>query len=349
MPVHQFPLFKEIFYAQDVLLSIASVANLSFAPGLFDAINASAPPTVHFFKNLPSHCFKIWAVYVLVFQKKGHTTRIYIGSGTNCAGRVRTRWTGYDRRDPSVMPRFVDKAFKDGYKIVHKGLLVWAPMPAAANVPIFRLLFVAMEAALSFVFWAMVSRTKDYKMGSACPWPRRAFTYHGLCSHNALLDGIKGNFDLTQEQLEHMAEVARERKRRQTRESYARMYAMNPEPWLARSREYDAKVKAENPEKLLEKAARSKEKMRDLKRFHCVECNMSLSCQTDLDKHLNSKRHKLRFANKQAGVVHNFFCDLCGYSSVYQTGLDRHNTGATHKKRAAAAAKLAATESLDSD
>lgn len=34
-------------------------------------------------------------------------------------------------------------------------------------------------------------------MGACCPWKREAFTYRGLCNHNALADLVKGEFDVT--------------------------------------------------------------------------------------------------------------------------------------------------------
>lgn len=47
-----------------------------------------------------------------------------------------------------------------------------------------RLLFLAMEAAFSFVFWTMHSRKPTHSMLTACPWPLSAFTYRGLCDHS---------------------------------------------------------------------------------------------------------------------------------------------------------------------
>ena len=65
-----------------------------------------------------------------------------------------------------------------------------------------RLLFVAMEAALSFLFWAMKSQDKDYGMSTYCPWPRGSISYDGLCSRDPLIEMVVGNFDLSSEQLE---------------------------------------------------------------------------------------------------------------------------------------------------
>ena len=43
---------------------------------------------------------------------------------------------------------------------------------------------------------------KMYGCPAICLWPRISFEWNGLCSHNALLDNIQGDLELTQEQLE---------------------------------------------------------------------------------------------------------------------------------------------------
>lgn len=56
----------------------------------------------------------------------------------------------------------------------------------------------------------MQSPIKDYGMSDLCPWPDGFFSYHGLCSHNPIWEGIGAEFDLTVEQLEEMATVVKE-------------------------------------------------------------------------------------------------------------------------------------------
>jgi hypothetical protein len=96
-PVHKHPLFMQIFPSQAVLSEIISAASLSFCPGLFDAIQAAGPPPLSFFRNLPVGNLKKWAVYALVLEKPGFESLVYIGSGTNLKGGVRSRFAEYDR------------------------------------------------------------------------------------------------------------------------------------------------------------------------------------------------------------------------------------------------------------
>jgi hypothetical protein len=101
----------------------------------------------------------------------------------------------------------------NGYTIVLKGLVLWRPVPSAADIPKLRLLYVVIEAALSFLFWAVQSQKKDYSMSRCCPWPRNSFSYSGLCSHSALAENVTGNFDFSSEQLEAEAATIKEKNR----------------------------------------------------------------------------------------------------------------------------------------
>lgn len=100
------------------------------------------------------------------------------------------------------MPEYIQKALEKGFTITHKGTLVTCLIPSAANIPRVRLLFVATEAVLCFAFWAMKRKDIDYGIDICCRWPRALIKYGGLCSHNALLEGVIGNFGLSAEELE---------------------------------------------------------------------------------------------------------------------------------------------------
>jgi len=152
-PVNMNFLFKSIFSDKAVLEQMCSAASLVFVPGLFEAIQAAQPPPISFFLSLPSDSTGIWADYAVTLFKEGEGYLIYIGSGTAVRG-LRSRFNCYDKPETywNVLPQFMRRAIKDGYKIVHRGWLVSTPVPPAAMVSKSRLLFVSGEAALSFVF-----------------------------------------------------------------------------------------------------------------------------------------------------------------------------------------------------
>lgn len=54
-------------------------------------------------------------------------------------------------RDSSI-PKYAMAALDEGFEAVSEGMIVHAPMPSAINVPIFRLLFLGIEATYRFCF-----------------------------------------------------------------------------------------------------------------------------------------------------------------------------------------------------
>jgi len=194
------PLFAQIITSHIILKEIASATSLVFAPGLFDTLQAAAPPTIAFFKSLPTNTDKRWAIYLLLLEKPGYRPKIYIGSGTNSLRGVSARFSEYNRAE--ALPQYVQKALDDSYTIAYRGLLCWTAIPPAALQPKIRILFVAMEAAFFYVFWAVKGLKRDYGMSHICHWPCDTLEYNGLCSYCALAEPVSGDFDLTSEQLE---------------------------------------------------------------------------------------------------------------------------------------------------
>ena len=108
---------------------------------------------------------------MLVLEQDGHTDHIYVGSATEAAGGITSRFAAYDRFDRHAMPLKVIEAVDNGYTITSKGLLATAPIPTFAFIPVLRTLLVAMEAVFTFVFWAVTDTkhgTGDYGMGAMC-------------------------------------------------------------------------------------------------------------------------------------------------------------------------------------
>lgn len=347
VPVHQNGLFKRLFFDKDAVAELCSAASLVFCSGLLEALQGIAPPSLSFFRNTSSNGRGRWGVYCLIMEKLGCISLVYIGSGTNAKGGLPSRWNQYKQlRNIVLWPKYVLAAYRDGYRIVHKGWLVSAPIPAAANVPAFRLLFVAIEATLSFYFWAMKSRVKDYKMDSCCPWPRTesTFTYHGLCGHNALLDGIVGNFDLSAEDLDAMEIANRDRIRRSAAKRRARLIAADPEGFLKQERErfvtyrtkhrqiFNARLRAfdaADPARAKARKARSKEKLSG--RYRCEECQVNFAHESNFKNHVNSKAHKIRLAKVVHDVTFDYNCEPCDFRRDLKRAFTDHLASSDHK------------------
>lgn len=220
------PIFSKVLSDQDALTNLLSSIPMVFAPGLLEVLQASTPPTVSYFKGLPSEIMKLWAIYLLFLEKPGSRPRIYIGLATHTKGAYR-RFNDYDRGEKLSLN--IQRALKDGYTIVHKGCLCWTPIPATGQIPEIRTLFIALEATLTFVFWAMCSK-KDYKMGGMHRWPVQSLEYDGLCSHNPLSEKVPGDHDLTVEELETQAVELEQRQKDLKHKSYVESRSQIPLP-----------------------------------------------------------------------------------------------------------------------
>ncbi|KAJ8108984.1 hypothetical protein OPT61_g7790 [Boeremia exigua] len=358
-------LFAQLFFAVNVVSDVAAAASLTFCPGLLEALNAKSPPSVSWFKSLPDDYRGKWGVYVLVFEKHGLLPHLYCGSATDSDDGISSRWMLYDRHNIKLgakidrLPRGVFKAFQAGYKIKHKGLLVTAPIPPAANVPMVRLLFYALEATMSFCFW-MMDTNKFFAYHVCCRWPLESFSYKGLCSHSALYDSIKGRFDLSPEQLTTLAVDVAEKKRAWHRAYRATLMATDPEARLALERIYAATYRdlnrdacnarsrqytADNLQTVRETKDRSSKKTKESGIYSCKLCGVDCKSNWELARHNKSSSHKTNVRKEKEGVIKSFVCRICNYSTEVKGSMKRHKEGKNHIKKAAAhkAARQAAS------
>jgi hypothetical protein len=118
-------LFSTFFPSQLIVKQLCYAAGLEFAPGIYEAPSTFSPPTIDFFRSLPSKTKKRWAVYFIMLKKLGCRSKFYIGSGSNNRVGVASRMSDYERGN--VVSRRVRQAIQNGYDITHKGLLCWEP------------------------------------------------------------------------------------------------------------------------------------------------------------------------------------------------------------------------------
>jgi hypothetical protein len=142
------PVYDVVLSTLEILAELASDSALHSAPGLLDVLQAAQPPSVAYLKSLPLEFYSYWGVYLLVLEKRGCRPKIYIGSGIASTGGVQTRFYAYDKLD--LIPKYVQAALDEGYRISHKGLLCWCLIPTSLISPR-RVLFLAIEATLSAI------------------------------------------------------------------------------------------------------------------------------------------------------------------------------------------------------
>ena len=334
-------LFDRFLTSSPILQSIATAATMSFAPGLLDVLQSATPPAIEFFKSMPSGDLRhIWGIYAIVLEKAGCRSKVYLGSATNVKDGVFFRWNQYDKG--LLLPRWVGHALGEGYEIVHKGLICWAPIPGPRFVPARRLLFVALECTFAYIFWALKAQGGDYGMGHICTWNYRAMPYDGLCSHQCLTEGIHGEFDMTPDQLDAKAvddELKfRELKKINATNHHHKQMAENYDEYMNKSHERVKKSRATNrAQHRKTEQKRAKKALAD-KRWHCSTCDRSFTSKPSYGNHMKSAKH-LRKVNNTP----KHWCVACnlGYDSLK----DDHLKSKSHKANVARLANEAAKAS----
>lgn len=300
-------------------------------------LKSKTSPPISFFKTLPTQCKKLWAVYLLVLQKPDGRTNIYIGTGTSFRYGVADRLTQYN--NPATQPRFVKKALEDGYNIVHKGLLCWTTIPSAAQVPVVRVLFLALEALFTFTFWSLYTKKENgYEMGHMCPWPRDSLEYDGLSSHNPLIEGPCGNHTLSPEELEAAAVEAERIHKEKERDRKAKAKEANPEKFRADANKRTSKWRKVNPDK-----AKAKDQRQDAKKIqglkekkhYCGLCDRAFRNNRDLKRHVAGIRHAAKAKVKASGEKSEHHCATCDLSFTRKGSLADHLTSKWHLSKVA--------------
>jgi hypothetical protein len=354
------PIYAVVLSTLDAVDKLAASVFLEFAPGLLDVLQSDSPPSIDYFKGLPSNGNGLWAVYALVLAKEASRPRLYVGSGTCYTGGVRRRFNNYVNKEE--LPKYVKRSLDEGYTISHKGLLCWCPIPESSRLRT-RVLFLALEATFSSILWAMNNRDKTYGMPLLCKWSRESFEWDGLCSHFALLEGVQGKDDgLTLEELE-AADIAFKLRRKEA--SKLRVQKRNDfkknefAAWQAQRLRYwnnrDLALYAATRKRCRTKALASR-------KFSCDICNSNFCQSSELNIHKNSQKHINNVSGigriskakdqKKAAKGRNdrksgkYSCDFCVKAFENQTKLDRHHKTKKHIRNAAAA-NLKSSSKLD--
>ena len=336
------PAFNMILTDEDAIETL--LADVEFDPKLAEAMLRDTPPTLAWFKSLPKYekGNHVWAVYVLVLERKHHRPKIYVGVSTKATTGVQSRFNDYD--NGKKFGSLVQVAIDDGYKLTHKALLCWSAIPSAGAVYPLATLFKALEALFTAFFNAVKSQALLYGLPLLCPWNVDALEYDRTCSHSALTEGIRGALDgLTPAQIKEKEVILEEHRR-------AVQKALSDSGYMAKKgREYYARNKAEGRSEwfavLRARNMKSRTKAKAEKRFMCKTCGVVKDCNLHLQIHYNTPRHKQRVAGtliqfsnadwsgrrEHARAMKTHHCKPCGYSFHDRYTLDQHCTTQKHK------------------
>ncbi|KAG5750909.1 hypothetical protein H9Q70_006458 [Fusarium xylarioides] len=334
-------LFAMFFTSLQVMAEIAGEASLEFVPGLLDVVQSVVPPTIEFFKSLPTAELSQWGVYAIVLKKPGCSPKLYIGSGTSTSG-VHARLNQYSQRCLSMFPSGVQAAFEDGYAITHRGLLCRIAMPTPACAPLNRLLFIALEATFGFLFWAMRPQKEYPGMDKVRLWDPAILEYEGICTHSSLTEQVRGDFNLTAEELEaHAAERKKrflELKAINNSNWHYRQMATNYDAYITAANERVYRSRANNPGRNTANAAKHRAIAFREKKYYCKDCELPYSSSHALLDHYKTSKHKRKLVDSD----NPFFCRPCNKGLNNKSNHTRHNEGDRHIK--IVAALLAAQE-----
>lgn len=312
------PVFKIRTPTPEVAAQLLTSMSMTFAPGLLTVLQASTPPTVDFFKSLPTIDILEddiwWADYAIVLEKPGFRSIIYIGSGTQFEYGIHRRLKDYDCY--KSLPLLAQAALENGFVITHKGLLCWTRCPGRMQQFHYSMVFLALEAVFTVVFWAIRCSTDyGFSMTAICLWPRDLFEYDGACGHSSLNESPRGIPDLSEEQYKEI-----ESERLETR------------------RQYVAQWREENSEKIAAYREEEKAYLAQAEKYKCTLCNYETTATADFDKHLTSYKHikaiGIDEASTKAAIdeAKKYICQPCGYSTDRKGNLAIHLTSEKHRE-----------------
>jgi hypothetical protein len=322
--------FDQYFPNYEELEKVAGATDLAFCKDLLEVASSMTPPTVAYFKGLPypDYDAKVLAVYMLVFEKENERPRLYVGSGTHTKYGAIHRLKVYDAG--RNLPRYVAAALREGFSMVHKTFLCSMSAPTPAQVPVYRLLFIAFECSFSFLFWTMHSLHGHRDMTHLCPWGITTLEYDGMCSHNPLMEGPQGDFDdnpmqLTEEQLEERA-IAYDRRfkdmhnRNNTNWHYKKMET-DYDAYIGAAGERVARSRANNPSRDAKHQARRVEEAIENKTFYCARCDIPFGTKQRLTNHYKSQQH----IGNVRSIPTKIRCHVCNIGFAGKSGLVFHN------------------------
>ncbi|THZ84656.1 heat shock 70 kDa protein [Aureobasidium pullulans] len=274
--------FEHVLPSQPDVARLCSALGLVFCDGLFDLLQSASPPSVQWFLDLSSYIpLDVWAIYVLVLWK-------------------------------------LDAAVDNGYRIVHKAVLVHCPIPAAQFIPAYRVAMVAIEAAFTALFRGFINRNRLYGLPDVSPWPAFDFEYEALCSHSPLLEEPAGDLFYTAEQL-----IDKAYKTQVRNQMYQQQYGrdMRADP----SDEWKALVKSRNAQQAPNTKARQQAAIA-AGTHRCNDCGINCRDGPELVRHLGTARHKQKIAGEDD---HN--CYICPQICKYKSAYVLHCKSARHK------------------
>lgn len=354
------PVYPHILTQETAFDKINAECPLTCAPGLLETLKFPTPPSLEFFRSLPSPPVEpVWGLYLMLLEKPGCDARLYGGSGTRYSGGVQVRLRDYDKQE--LLPRLVKHYLALGYKITHRGLVCWCPIPSEFTSGTVRVRMIALEATLGYIFATVPESSVDDIWGDLWPWDRSLVTWKPLCTHTAFNERPKGTHDMTEEEFVSFNEERRRINKIKANERSvshrAKTRAQDLRGYLDRTLQNRMAWQQRNPERVLEIAASVRARNLASKKFFCETCQQALQSSHALKKHQDSKLHKEQVRLAAGGkpktvsaevlksrdrvakhkLSKQHYCVICDMAFNIKGHLNRHLKSAKHAKKSALA------------
>lgn len=192
-------------------------------------------------------------------------------------------------------------------------------------------------------------------------WPRQAAGWTPGCTHLSLSEGVRGDLQLTEEELTMAAALRTDRQRKISRLKTARhrqrLRDVDYEAYQAKRQAENKAWSDKNPGKVNEMAAGVRQRAIEAKCFHCEVCDHSAATQFNLDAHLQSEAHakavknggrvevvptrpslRMKASRQDAIANRRYYCSPCKKACSSAMDLKRHQSRDKHKATVRAAA-----------
>lgn len=189
-------------------LSDVSDANPLYLPAQARSILSKprhSPPKWADFLTLPDSSARpsAWGVYMICMQHPTtHDQKMYAGSGTDSRQGLKHRMDSYTSKSGPSLPRHVGIAIDRGYVIIHVGIVCAIDLPAVGLRPRARAFMKGAEAYSGLIFHCVFPAITDSWTKHLLLWARDDIDWSPLCGHSALSEGVRGDLELTPEELE---------------------------------------------------------------------------------------------------------------------------------------------------
>jgi hypothetical protein len=333
---------------------------MCFAEDLEPTLLSNDSPEIDFFLNTPKASSFTgslkFALYNTVMSFPGLPDEVYFGTAAHSTSGHTGRMKVYDpdyTGDRAFLPSRIRRRLDEGWKIVHVGFVVWMDMPPPEMRPRLRLLMLAIEATLTFAFWAgdwsKVNSHKGFE--EFCLWKRPSLSYNGLCTHSSMNEPVYSEIGLTLDELEIIRQQLAAKTLAKSRRDQAMREGSDPVAWKA-ARNAEQRERMQDPvirEKAYQASRDSYKKTSTLalatKQHYCEPCEKNFSTAPCLQRHLDGPFHafKLRELDEAATAAADPDHDPAASSDespyIDYEALRRENDRTTRRQSARARAK----------